>query len=60
MVVRLAPLGIALPMLFFQKWSGPTSLSLYFSTPSCSLARCAQYSVVVVPATPNDGPFPQP
>ena len=31
-----------------------------FSTPNCSLARCAQYSIVVVPATPNDGPFPQP
>ena len=47
-------------MVSFQKWSGPTSLSLYFSTRNCSLARCAQYSAVVVPATPNDGPFPQP
>ena len=47
-------------MLYFQKWSGPTSLSLYVSTRNCSLASCAQYSAVVVPATPNDGPFPQP
>ena len=47
-------------MLSFQKWYGPTSLSLYFSTPNCGLACCAQYSAVVVPATPNDGPFPQP
>ena len=42
------------------EWYGPTSLSLYFSTPNCGLACCAQYSAVVVPATPNDGPFPQP
>ena len=47
-------------MLSFQKWCGPTFLSLYFPTQNCSLARCAQYSAVVVPATPNDGPFPQP